>query len=95
MFEEEHKNDNEKFVIKVEERVRKITGFLKIIAKAAEYARNARAWLQLENIIRYTWNVLSYDLTSPIEIKETDAWKAIVVISECSLYLVEYLKGGG
>ena len=39
--------------------------------------------------------MLSYDLTSPIELKETDAWKAIVVLSECSLYLVEYLRGGG
>ena len=65
------------------------------MARAAEYARNARAWLQLENIIRYTWNVLNYDLTSPLELKETDAWRYVVILSECSLYLVEYLKNGG
>jgi cytochrome c oxidase subunit IV len=46
-------------------------------------------------VIRYTWNVLSYDLTTPLELKETEAWKYIVVLSECSLYLVEYLRGGG
>jgi cytochrome c oxidase subunit IV len=34
-------------------------------------------------------------LTTPLELKETEAWKYIVVLSECSLYLVEYLRGGG
>lgn len=46
-------------------------------------------------MLRYTWNVLSYDLTSPTELKETEGWKFVVVLSECSLYLVEYLKNGG
>ena len=53
LFEEKHKNENEEFVLKDKERVRRIIGFLKIMAKAAKYARNARAWLQLENVIRY------------------------------------------
>jgi hypothetical protein len=44
-FEEEHKADNEKWEVKVEERVKKLTNFLRIMSKAAEYARNARAWL--------------------------------------------------
>lgn len=44
-FEEEHKADNDKWEVKVEERVKKLTGFLRIMARAAEYARNARAWL--------------------------------------------------
>lgn len=65
------------------------------MARAAEYARNARAWLQLENIIRYTWNVISYDLTSPLELKETEGWRYFVILAECSLFLVEYLRGGG
>jgi hypothetical protein len=41
------------------------------------------------------WNVISYDLTSPTDLKETEGWKFIVVLSECSLYLVEFLKNGG
>ena len=94
-FEEEHKGDNEKFVLKIDERIRKVTAFLKIMAKAAEYAKNSRSWIQLENIIRYTWNVFSYDLTTPLELKETEAWKYVLLIAESSLYLLEYLKGGG
>ena len=82
-------------MVKVEDRVRKVSSFLKTMAKAAEYARNARAWLQLENIIRYTWNALAYDLTSPLELKDTEGWKHVVLIAEASLCLLEYLKNGG
>lgn len=72
-----------------------MVNFLKIMAKAAEYAKNARAWMQLENIIRYTWNAFSYHLTTPLELKETEGWKYVVLLAEASLYLIEYLKGGG
>jgi hypothetical protein len=65
------------------------------MSRAAEYARNSRSWIQLENIIRYTWNAFSYDLSTPLDLKETEAWKYIHIIAECSLYLLEYLKGGG
>lgn len=44
-FEEEHKNDNEKYELKVDERVLKITEFLKKMSRAAEYARNSRSWI--------------------------------------------------
>ena len=65
---------------KVEDRVNKVTAFLKTMARAAEYAKQSRAWLQLENIIRYTWNVFSYDLTTPLELKESagEGWKYCV-----------------
>ena len=72
-----------------------MANFLKTMARAAEYARNSRSWIQLENIVRYAWNVLNYDLSTPLELKETDAWKHVLVIAECSLYLLEYLKNGG
>ena len=45
LFEEEHKGDNEKFVLKIEDRVKKMALFLRVMARGAEYARNARAWL--------------------------------------------------
>jgi len=94
-FEEENKDNNQKYEIKVEERVKKVTSLLQILAKAAEFAKNSRSWIQLENIIRYAWNILSYDLTSPLELKETEGWKYIFILSECSLYLLEYLRAGG
>lgn len=65
------------------------------MSKAAEYAKNSRSWIQLENIIRYTWNVLQYDLTTPLELKETDSWKYLLLLAESSTYLLEFLKGGG
>ena len=64
----EEENKDAPFTYKVEDRVNKVTSFLKTMARAAEYAKQARAWLQLENIIRYTWNVFSYDLTTPLEL---------------------------
>ena len=72
-----------------------MTEFLLVMAKAAKYAINSRSWLQLVSIIQYTWNVFSYDLTSPLELTETNAWKALTELSECSLYLLEYLQKGG
>lgn len=60
-FYEEQKSTEAKFSPKIEERVTKMTAFLKIMARAAEYAKQAKAWLQLENVIRYTWNAFSYD----------------------------------
>ena len=94
-FYEEHKSTDAKFVPKVEDRTTKMTAFLKIMARAAEYAKQARAWLQLENVVRYTWNAFSYDLTTPLELKETDAWKYVAQISEASLVLMEQLKQTG
>jgi hypothetical protein len=98
-FYEENKeagaNPDIKYQPKIEDRVTKMTAFLKVMARAAEYAKHARAWLQLENIIRYTWNAFSYDLTTPLELKETEAWKYVVQISEASLVLMEQLKGNG
>ena len=66
------------------------------MAKAAKFALNSRSWLQLINIILYTWNAFSYDLTNPLELSQlTDAWKSVVVIAECSLFLLEFLQQGG
>ncbi len=76
----DEENKGVEFTYKVEDRVNKVTNFLKTMARAAEYAKHARAWLQLENIIRYTWNVFSYDLTTPLELKESsgEGWKYCV-----------------
>jgi len=68
---------------------------LQSLAKAAEFARRSESWLQLDNVVRYALNVLVFDLTTPLEVKDTDAWKHVHVIAECSVVLLEYLKGGG
>jgi len=43
----------------------------------------------------YVWNAIAYDLTTPLELMHTGAWKDFVVIAECVLYLLEFLKNGG
>ncbi len=78
VFDEENKDPNAHFTFKVEDRLTKMTNFLRLMARSAEYAKQARAWLQLENVIRYTWNAFSYDLTNPLELKDTEAWKYVV-----------------
>jgi hypothetical protein len=45
--------------------------------------------------VRYTWNAFTYDLTTPLELKETEAWKYVVQIAESSLVLMEQLKSNG
>jgi len=94
-FEEEHKDDEEKYEIQPEERIKRVSNLLRIMARAAEYAKNSRSWLQLVAIIRYTWNVLSFDLTTPLELTQADGWRYVLLIAECSLYLVEHLQQGG
>ena len=67
-FEIEHKEDNEEYAVVIEDRIQKVTGLLRVMARAAEYAKLSESWLQLVGIIRYTWNIFSYDLTNPLEL---------------------------
>jgi len=90
-FKEEHKEDNEEYHLEIEPRVLRITELLKVMARAAEYAKNSRSWLQLVGVIRYTWNVFSYDLANPLELSQGEGWHYLLLIAECSLYLIEHL----
>ena len=100
-WEDEHKNDEAdgdevaKYAYDVEDRVVVMSNFLDVMAHAAKFALNSKSWLQLTSIIMYTWNAIAYDLTTPLDLMHTDAWKDFVVIAECSLYLMEYLQKGG
>jgi len=86
----------DKSVFDESQRMKIMTSFLEVMAKAAKFALNSKSWLQLVNIILYTWNAFSYDLTNPLELTtSSDAWKNIVVIAECSLFLLEFLQQGG
>ena len=79
----------------IPERVTKVSNFLVTMARAAEYAKNSKSWLQLISIIRYAWNIFSFDLTNPIELTQVEGWKYLLLIAECSLCLVEHLEKGG
>ena len=85
------------------ERVKRITDFLGVMSRAAKFAMNSQSWLQLVSILMYVWNTFAYELTNPLELtslseaadQTPEAWKSIVILAECSLYLMEHLKKGG
>lgn len=72
-----------------------MSDLVKIMAKAATYACQSKSWLQLINIIYYTWNVFTYDLIDPLEMTQDDGWLYITLIAECCLILIEHLQKGG
>lgn len=77
-------------------RVLNMAKFLQVMSRAAQFALNSHSWLQLVSIILYVWNAFSYDLTNPLELTTVpDAWHSVVILAECSLYLLEYLQRGG
>lgn len=44
----------------------------------------------------YVWNAFAYDLTNPLELTTVpEAWHSVVILAECSLYLLEFLQRGG
>lgn len=92
---EKYKDQLVKKEYEVSERVNRVTSFLEVMAKAAKFAINSRSWLQLVSIIQYVWNAFSYDLTNPLELTETKSWQSLTELSECSLFLLEYLQKGG
>lgn len=48
------------------------------------------------SIILYVWNAFAYDLTNPLELTMVpEAWHSVVILAECSLYLLEFLQRGG
>ena len=77
-------------------RVRTMAEFLDGMARAAQFALNSQSWLQLVSIIVYVWNAFAYDLTNPLELTLVpEAWHSVVILAECSLYLLEFLQRGG
>jgi hypothetical protein len=68
-----------------------MSDLVKIMARAGIYACQSKSWLQLINIIRYTWNVFTYDLIDPLEMTQDDGWLYLTLIAECCIILIEHL----
>ena len=94
-FEEDHKEDQEVYAPSPEARVRDLSALIEVMASAAEYAKHSRSWLQLISILRFTWNILAFDLTTPLELTQVDGWRHILLLAESTLCLLEYLQRGG
>jgi len=90
-FEEATKGQLGEKKMEIEKRKVRMANLLDVMSRAAVFALNSKSWLQLVSIILYVWNSFSYDLTNPLELTETEAWKPLTLLAECSLYLLEYL----
>jgi hypothetical protein len=68
--------------VPVEERVKAISEVINLLSRSAQYSCVSQSWVLLENTVKYTWNMISYELISPIELSQTDAYKDIFLITE-------------
>lgn len=78
--------------VPVEERVKAISEVINLLSRSSQYSCVSKSWVLLENTVKYTWNMISYELISPIELSQTDAYKDIFLITECVLNLLSQAK---
>jgi hypothetical protein len=62
---------------------------LKLLVCAAGAATAVKAWSQLLNICRTTWNLLSLRAVGPGEVAQEDSWKLLAVFAEQLLIYLE------
>ena len=68
--------------VSVTDRVLAITRNINLLSRAAQYSQVSKSWVLLENIVKYTWNLITYELVSPLELSQTDAYKDIFLLTE-------------
>lgn len=93
--EAEEKKEMPPFEKQIPARVLQMAQVFESLSKACFFAREAKAWVQLENIVRTGWNCVKFDLTTPLELRDTHAWQPLALIAECVLSFLEHLKRGG
>ena len=80
--------------VPVKARVLAITRNINLLSRAAQYSQVSKSWVLLENIVKYTWNLITYELVSPLELSRTDAYKDIFLLTECILNLLSKARLG-
>ena len=68
--------------VPVTDRVLAITRDINLLSRAAQYNQVSKSWMLLENIVKYTWNLITYELVSPLELSRTDTYKDIFLLTE-------------
>ena len=84
--------DEEDIEVPVDERIRSISEVINLLSRCCQYSQVSKSWVLLENAVKYTWNLISYELVSPLELSQTDAYKDIFLITECVLNLLSHSK---
>lgn len=90
--EEDKIPEIDEIMVPVDQRVSSISEIINLLSKSAQYCCVSKSWVLLENIVKYTWNIITYELASPLELSQTDAYKDIFLITECVLNLLSQAK---
>lgn len=72
----------DEIVVPIKARTNAITRNINLLSRAAQYSQASKSWVLLENIVKYTWNLITYELVSPLELSLTDAYKDISILTE-------------
>lgn len=78
--------------VPVDERTVAISSIINLLSRGAIYSQASSSWVLLENIVKYTWNMITYELISPLELSRTDAYKDVSLLTECVLNLLSHAK---
>lgn len=78
--------------VPVDERIATASSIISLLSRAGVYSQASSSWVLLENIVKYTWNLITYGLISPLELSRTGAYKDISLLTECVLNLLSHAK---
>ena len=78
--------------VPVGERIMAISSIINLLSRGGIYSQASSSWVLLENIVKYTWNMITFELISPLELSRTDAYKDISLLTECVLNLLSHAK---
>jgi len=78
--------------VPVDERIVSVSSIINLLSRGGIYSQASSSWVLLENIVKYTWNMITYELISPLELSRTDAYKDISLLTECVLNLLSHAK---
>ena len=78
--------------VPVDDRIVAISSIVNLLSRGGIYSQASSSWVLLENIVKYTWNMITFELLSPLELSRTDAYKDISLLTECVLNLLSHAK---
>ena len=62
---------------------------LQLYTKAGQFAMVSKLWNQLDNIVRGAWNLMIYQLTSPINFERSGVYQDIILMANQILVLLQ------
>jgi len=92
---EEREQEEEASKPQIPEQYVHLNQTLENLASACLFAQFSESWIQLQNILRFFWNAVTFDMANPQYMRFSGAWRPCGMISESLLVMIEYMKDGG